>query len=515
MSTGSLSRPQDHRLRESWRVALPVMLLVVVVILAAYWETCVRIVSIWTRSQTFTHGFLVVPIVAWLIWRKRTRLAEIAPHPDLRALPLVILAGLAWLLGELTATNAVTFLALVTLLLLAVVTVLGLPVARAIAFPLFYTYFAVPVGEFVMPQMMGWTADFTVQALVWTGIPVYREGQQFVIPSGSWSVVEACSGVRYLIASVVVGTLYAYLNYRSLGRRLTFIGVSIVVPIVANWLRAYLIVMLGHLSGNKLAVGVDHIIYGWVFFGVVMLMMFWIGARWSEHTDVEAAVPSSVPGDASVSPSRLWVAAAAIVAVAVLPHAWLAATERAAVRHDGAPPQLNLAAPAGWQSSERSIQWRPAYAHPTAETQAEFTSGTSRVGIFIGYYHAQDYEHKLIASTNALVHSSDANWLRTGSASRSITIDGASHRIRTAELRGPGARRLIVWQWYWIDGKITASDHLAKVWQAVNRLMGKGDDSVVVILYAPEDTPGNGESALESFVQAASGDIASSLRQVR
>jgi exosortase/archaeosortase family protein len=124
--------------------------------------------------------------------------------------------------------------------------------------------------------------DFTIAALQATGIPVYREGLNFVIPSGSWSVVEACSGVRYLIASFMVGTLFAYLNYNSWKRRAGFMLISIVVPIVANWLRAYMIVMIGHLSGNTLAVGVDHLIYGWVFFGVVIMIMFMIGARWSE-----------------------------------------------------------------------------------------------------------------------------------------------------------------------------------------------------------------------------------------
>ena len=126
------------------------------------------------------------------------------------------------------------------------------------------------------------TADFTVAALRASGIPVYREGLQFVIPSGSWSVVEACSGIRYLMASFMVGSLFAYLNYRSWRRRLAFVAVSLVVPIVANWLRAYMIVMLGHLSGNTLAVGVDHLIYGWVFFGIVIMAMFMVGARWSE-----------------------------------------------------------------------------------------------------------------------------------------------------------------------------------------------------------------------------------------
>jgi hypothetical protein len=46
------------------------------------------------------------------------------------------------------------------------------------------------------------------------GHPGLPRGLQFVIPSGSWSVIEACSGVRYLIASFMVGALFAYLNYQ-------------------------------------------------------------------------------------------------------------------------------------------------------------------------------------------------------------------------------------------------------------------------------------------------------------
>src|SRR5262249_35737350 len=139
----------------------------------------------------------------------------------------------------------------------------------------------------------------------------------FLIPSGRWSVVEACSGIRYLIASLVVGTLYAYLSYRSLTRRLVFVGFSIAVPIVANWIRAYMIVMIGHLSGNTLAVGVDHIIYGWAFFGLVILLMFWIGARWHDNK----AEP--VRGDAAIAPgaaasAREFLFMGAMVAVAVM-----------------------------------------------------------------------------------------------------------------------------------------------------------------------------------------------------
>ena len=69
-----------------------------------------------------------------------------------------------------------------------------------------------------------------------------------------------------------------------------FMSAAILVPIVANWLRAYMIVMLGHLSNNRLAVGVDHLIYGWIFFGLVMLLLFWVGSFW-RSTDMPAPAP--------------------------------------------------------------------------------------------------------------------------------------------------------------------------------------------------------------------------------
>ena len=181
-----------------------------------------------------------------------------------------------------------TQFALVATLILAIISTLGISVSRQIAFPLAFLLLSVPIGDFMMPKLMEWTAWFTVLALRASGIPVYQEGLQFVIPSGNWSVVEACSGIRYIIASVTVGTLFAYLNYVTLRRRLIFIAISFIVPVIANWLRAYMIVMIGHLSGNKLAVGVDHLIYGWVFFGIVIMAMFAIGARWSENAPADS-----------------------------------------------------------------------------------------------------------------------------------------------------------------------------------------------------------------------------------
>ena len=190
----------------SWTVALAAICGYALWLVLWYRETVESMVSIWYRSDTFAHGFVILPIALWLVWRKRHELSRIDPQPGAFALPnlaLVLACGL-WLLGDLGDVLAARQFAWITLLVAGIWLLVGNAVARRIAFPLAYLYFAVPVGEFLLPTMIEWTADFTVAALRASGVPVLRDGMTFQIPTGSWSVVEACSGLRYLIASVTV-----------------------------------------------------------------------------------------------------------------------------------------------------------------------------------------------------------------------------------------------------------------------------------------------------------------------
>jgi exosortase A len=503
---------------QAWRQSLPLFVLVVGCIGFLYRDTAKAMASIWWRSDTFTHGFLILPIVLWLVWRQRAELARLPARGSILGLLLMAGATLLWLLGDLAAVNIATQLAFVALLALAVPAVLGWTVTRAILFPLAFMFFAVPAGEALMPRLMDWTAWFTVFALRLTGIPVYQEGLQFVIPSGSWSVVEACSGIRYLIASAMVGTLFAYLSYRSMTKRLLFIAVSILVPVAANWMRAYLIVMLGHLSGNKLAAGVDHLIYGWVFFGIVILLMFLVGARWADAPASESmrdAGPSrafAARARWSVHAGRLPVVAAAVAALALA--VWPMLAERALERAAGdAAPQL--VAPASWESGWQASQslspgWKPSFLNPSVEVDASYDRRGRTAGLYIGYYRHQDYDRKLVSSENVLVRSKDVQWAQVASGGRAIELAGQPLAVRTAVLRGGGVdgagrvRRLRVWQFYWVNGSLTASDALAKIQGALHRLRGQGDDGAVVVLSAPIDEAAGvdeADRALDAFMQ--------------
>jgi exosortase A len=505
-----------------WRQAGLAVLLLLALVLVLYRETVVSMITIWERSDTFAHAFLVLPIVLWLVWRRRQSLALQMPRPALCALPAIAAVAVAWLMGQLVAVNSVTQLALVAMLVLAVPAVLGLRIAKLLLFPLAFLFFAVPIGEFMMPTLINWTADFTVIALRLTGIPVYREGNQLAIPSGTWSVVEACSGVRYLIASFMVGTLFAYLNYRSTRRRVIFAVIALLVPVLANWLRAYMIVMLAHLSDNKLAVGVDHLIYGWVFFGIVMAILFVIGARWSEPDAPQSEMVPAISVDSqAASGTAVWAVTLGAMLLVAAPQGALWAIERS---ETSLAPRLELPAELapGWRASDAQLgNWQPAFEGPSVQGQRVYENGEQSVGLYIAYYRRQGENHKLVSSQNVLVSSQDKLWNQLASGSRNVAVASDTLKMRTAllqraQLPGEAERlRLMVWRLYWVNGTWTSSDYVAKLAGAWHRLRGQGDESAEITVYTVENAPGGADLSLNAFLSANLGAIESVLRAAR
>ncbi|HSQ80066.1 MAG TPA: exosortase A [Casimicrobiaceae bacterium] len=502
-----------------WRIALPALVLVLAFIVMAFFETAAGMAGIWARSETFAHGFVVAPISLWLIWRMRDQLRTLAPRPSWLALPLIAAAGFGWLLGEVGAVNALSQFAFVSMLVLAVPAILGIRITRTMLFPLGFLFFSVPIGEFLLPTLMAHTADFTIAAVRASGVPVLREGLQvFSVPNGRWSVVEACSGVRYLIASLVVGTLFAYLNYASMWRRVAFIGVSIAVPIVANWLRAYIIVMLGYLSDNRIATGVDHLIYGWLFFGLVMLIMFWIGSLWQQPAPAAPRVPAPNAGpdvatERNASPVTLWAAVFAVIAVAA---AWPLA--HGAIQRNAPDPSATIAdvGVPGWDAAAAPAgSFTPHFLKPSAVRHEVLRRDGQVVGLYIAYYRGQNDDRKLVSSDNVLLRADDKVWHAIAGGAATMDIGGVAVPVVSARIRSIDGQMLEARQWYWIDGALTASDPIAKARVAWLRVTGRGDDSAVVALYTPAGEGTQPDATLQAFVRDAWPAIASALADAK
>ena len=503
--------PHPHPLGGATLLAIALALLAP---FALYAGTARSIVSVWNSSETFAHGYIILPISLWLIWRSRGNFAALPPTPFWPALALLAIAGAAWLLARMGDVQVVQQYAFVAMLPLIALGVLGRQLATSLAFPLLFLLLAVPFGEIFIDPLISFTADFTVRAVQLTGIPVLRNGTRFEIPTGSWSVVEACSGVRYLISSVTIGCLYAYLTYRSTTRRLVFIAFSIVVPIIANGLRAYMIVMIGHLSSMTLATGVDHLIYGWLFFGLVMFLMFWIGSFWREdhagaQDDTPAPAARNTNAAAARTPARGGAAIAlALVAMSALWPALALVNERA--NHNVRPVALNPVA-VGWPAAPAFSSWVPGYMTPDAAFNGVYQAAAGApVALTVLYYRNQDNRKALISSVNRLTGEKDA-YHAAASSLRTEAAGANMLALRETVLQG-AASNLLVWQWMWIDGRTTANNYVGKLWQADAKLRLRGDDGAAVMLSAPYgDAPDDARAALRAFLAAHAGAIDAAL----
>ena len=483
----SSTSPAEH---QHWRAYLALTFVSLLCLIMIFRETAGSMVQKWLDSDTYAHGFIIVPISLYLIWREQAYLRTFTPSPS--ALGLVALTPLVacWMIAQSAGVQVIAQYMFVAMIPALVATLLGWRLVRAMAFPLAFMLLAVPFGEVFLRPMIDFTADFTVYGLQLTGIPVFREGSHLTLSSGSWMVAEACSGLRYLIASFTLGCLYAHLTYRSLPRKLLFIVASILVPILANGIRAYLIVLLGHVSNMTLAVGVDHLIYGWVFFGFVMLLLFWAGSKWRED-EIEDSTTAPSDADTRISTSVGQAAGFAVASLAILwaAPAYLQYLEQQS--YNPAPVTLTLPQTLTtplheWTISPISSGLKPIFPGAAATLMQEYRNGDQVIGIYLAFFRNQHQNAEAVSSQNILATEVSPEW----DIASVSTHDRLSEPTRVQQTYLIwGDRKMLAWQWYWTGGIHTANPYQAKFIQARQRLLSQGGDSADVIIFAPYNMP--------------------------
>jgi len=519
-----MNDPQPHSapsgLPPAWRLPLLSLALLLGFAALLFAGTATSMAATWQRSETFAHGWAILPISLWLIWERRAALATRVPVPVRAVVPLAGAVGLVWLLGEVTGTLIVQQYAFVALLIGACVGVLGLKVAHIIAFPLAFLFFAVPFGEGLIPPLMDFTAHFSVALLRASGIPVFQEGTFISLPSGDWSVVEGCSGVRYLIATVTLGCLYAFLTYRSPWRRALFLLASVIVPIIANGLRAYMIMIIGHLSDMQLAGGVDHLLYGWVFFGIVIFVMFAVGAYWREAPepiadplahDLQDTLPRLRPAAWPV------VVGYALVLLTFPAWAWLS-------RPDTQLPPLELPSTlaglerasartgSGWEAETLGADQRVTAVYHRLDSGPGSAGGDATghpaprdwVHVEVACYAVSRQDAELLNSQNRLLRQKHPDWQLLPGGTHPSGL-ARPETVRSAELRSrhPGGERLLVWDWWWLGGEHFTHPHYGKLREGLLRLTGHDTRGCWLIVATPTDAAGDtAQERLANFAGA-------------
>lgn len=491
------------RSRWAWGIAL--VGLGVFGLLAMFWTTVSSIVGIWLTSDSFGHGFLIIPICAYLMWQQRAALRRTVPRPSLWGIALAAAAAFAWLLGRLGGVLGVEQFALVAMIQGLFLAVLGTQTARKAAFPLFYLFFAVPFGTFLIAPLQDFTAQFLVHMLRATGIPVYLDGIFLQIPTGRFEVAEACAGLRFLTTSVALGMVFAYVFYTQLWRRLLFVALSIAVPIIANGFRAYGIVMLAHYSNNRIAVAADHVTYGLIFLGIVLFCLLALGVALHErrHAPTQPLAGSEPVAATSSGPAGSRAGFVTATVSVLLLAGVTSAYGDYAERPPSAGTDIALTAPetvGAWRvQPESASTWQPAFPNADAEIRQTYGVDGREVDVYVAYYAHQRQGAEVVNYQNRFADGTV--WNRAGEGRFGASVNGAPLTVQYVRLLSRDGRRM-VWYWYWVDGQITGNPYVAKLLEIGAKLRGGIQAAAVISVAARYDErPDEARRVLARFIE--------------
>jgi exosortase len=205
--------------------------------------------------------------------------------------------------------------------------VLGLRASLLLALPVGMGVFLVPFGDEIIPTLQYITADITIALTRLSGVPASIDRIYIDTPAGLFIVAEACSGVMFLTAMVTLGVLVCFTRFTSWRRRALFMAACIIVPILANGVRAWATIYVAQYVGAEAATGFDHIVYGWFFFTIIVAAVLAGAWRYFEREPEQSGYTAEAIADwswltraetRSIAPVNAALMVAALAAIAAL-----------------------------------------------------------------------------------------------------------------------------------------------------------------------------------------------------
>jgi len=425
--------------------ALLIVLGTLVLTALLYWQTSIEIVDFWqdTARRRYTHGWAVLAVTIWLIWRDRQALRAIPLAPPLGGWVVVALGSLAWLVATNAGLLVPTMLVLPMLVLAAVWAAGGPRLALHVAFPVLYLYFALPIWDAIDLPLQWLTTVVSLWAVGLVGIPATTDGFVIHIPAGWFEIASSCNGLHFFIVALAIAAVHGQIDRARWPVRLLLLAFAGGLALFTNWLRVFIVIVAGHLTDMQhFLIQVDHYYFGWVLFAFALVAYIFLAPR-GARSDGRARDATSPPPAKRRGPG---------LSAVVLTAAALAAGPVWSLVNGGSqlvkvlPPVVD-----GWQGpSGITSDWHPVFAQADEEWQVEYRSEASGVvALYVAAYGRQHQGKELrghgnsVTGTDRVLHAVAREWRSGGTAvpvTEWQTISAAGHRR-------------LVWSFFAIDGR--------------------------------------------------------------
>lgn len=249
------------------------VLLIVFAVLAvafgwAYWPTLTTMVATWNDEPDYSHGFLVAPIAAYLLWLKREGLPELVEGVSWGGLVILLLGlGIRVAAGRFYIDSLDGWT--IPLWIGGVVWFFcGRNVFLWAAPAIIFLWFMVPLPFRVehalsrpLQAAAGALSTWMLQSL---GQPALAEGNTITLGEHHLEVDQACSGLRMFMSFIALGVAYAMIVRRPLWQKLTVFAAVLPIALISNALRITATGLLYQYASSEWARAFSHDAAGWV-----------------------------------------------------------------------------------------------------------------------------------------------------------------------------------------------------------------------------------------------------------
>jgi len=267
----------------------PKILFLMVLVVLIYLPVLADLVLDWYEDPNYSHGFLIIPVAIWFIWRQREELASTPISTNMWGFVGVLVSLAIFIVGTAGAEYFSGRFSFVMLLASLALFLLGTQIFRKIWFAFFFMLFMIPI-----PYVIYYSLTFPMQlfaskiaslALGAIGLPLVRLGNVLYIPGGqALEVAEACSGLRSIVSLLALGALLAYFTQETRTKALILFAATVPIAILGNVVRITFTTVGTYAISENFVDGVLHEMSGMLVFLFSMIMLFIVSSilRWKK-----------------------------------------------------------------------------------------------------------------------------------------------------------------------------------------------------------------------------------------
>ena len=462
------------------------LLLVSVALGILFFDGLVAAVKNWLKTEEYSHGILIPPIVLFLIWQRKDQLEQIPFRTSWIGVGVVLLGLVGLFVGELTQIFGVINYSFVIVLMGALWSFMGGKAFKLIWVPLVILFFSIPLPNFLYhnlsSQLQLISSQLGVAFIRLFDISVYLEGNVIDLGDYKLQVVDACSGLRYLFPLMTLGFIAAYFFKGALWKRAVIFLSSIPITILMNSLRIGMIGITVEYWGVAAAEGLLHDFEGWAVFmactAMLILEMWALAHVGSGRMPLREAFgldfPAETPEGAEVRPRKL---SPGIIVSGIVIVASLVGVNFLNQRADIIPQRTDFSAfPLqidGWAGTRGTIEQIYLDALDLTDyVEADFVSDThGRVNFYVAYYESQKKGAGIHSPRNCLP---GGGW-RIENLSQptldDVTMSDAPLRVNRVLIK-QGDYTQLVYYWFKQRDRLMTNEYVLRgylLWDALTR----------------------------------------------